>query len=123
MLALIFTHGHLVSLVQQNIGCHQHGICKNSNANAVFAYFARFIFKLCHPTRFAKAGKAFHDPTQLIVFDHVRLQKERAVLGVDAKRQQLSDRSKRVLAELFGIWRRGQRMQIDDAIKGIMALL
>ena len=104
MLALIFTDRYLIRLVEQNIRRHQHGIGKDSNTDSVIPHFLGLIFELSHPSGFANASQAFHHPAELIMGGDMGLNKESALGGVDAQRNELCQRSERALMQVFWIW-------------------
>ncbi|GCL81956.1 hypothetical protein ExPCM15_00397 [Escherichia coli] len=61
VLFLVFTHRHQISLIQQDVRCHQHRIVKQTSVD-VLGITRRFIFKLCHAAQFAEVGIAVQCP-------------------------------------------------------------
>ena len=115
MLALVFTHGNDLGIVEKNVCGLQNRIGEEPNARRVRALFRRFVLELRHSRRFAEAGDRVEHPGELRVGGHVALHKERRVFGVDTRSNVLSRRAPRVLSKLRGILRNGDRVKVDDA--------
>ena len=83
VLFLILAYGHMGSLVQQNIGGHQHGI-NIQPGGGVFAILARFLLELGHPVQPAQARYAVEDPGQFSMGRNLALIEDDMLAGVDA---------------------------------------
>ncbi len=86
MLFLVFTHRHLVGLIQQDICRHQHGIIEQTGVD-VFRIARGFVFELSHTAQLAKIGVAVQRPAQLRVFRHVGLYEDGTFFRVDTTGQ------------------------------------
>ncbi|CZW17140.1 Uncharacterised protein [Enterobacter hormaechei] len=122
VLLLVFTHRHLVGLVQQNVGRHQHRIIKQTGVD-ILRVARRLILELGHAAQLAEIGVAVQRPAQLRVLWHVRLNENGALLWIDTARQVQRQRIERCFAQLLGILTRGDSMQIHDAVNAVVVIL
>lgn len=63
VLCAIFSNGHEIGLIQQNISCHQHWVIEETAANLLFVLM-RFFLELCHALHPAQWNAANQDPSQ-----------------------------------------------------------
>ena len=89
VLLLVFTHRHIIRLIQQNIRRHQGGIGKQTAVDVV-CVFGRLILELGHPGQFAEHGIAVQHPAQLCMLVNVALDKQGILLRVQAAGNVLS---------------------------------
>src|SRR5437660_133371 len=75
-----------------------------------------FVLGLVHGVEVAVGRDRREEPAQLGVLLQVPLAKERATLGVEARRQEDRGRVVHVGPELVGLIRHGDRVQVDDAV-------
>ena len=71
VLELVFADGDELGVVEENIGRHQHGIVKNPDVDAVFAF--AFVLILGHTVKFAHGGDAVQDPAEFGMGGDARL--------------------------------------------------
>ena len=84
---------------------------------------ARLVLELGHPGRLAVPGDAAQHPRELGVLGHVALDEERALLRVEADRDQLGDRDEGALAQHGRVVLDGDRVQVDDAVERVVVVL
>ena len=72
MLLLIFAHGHMGGVIDQNIRCHQSRIAKKTQ-RGILTVFTRFIFPLRHALHPAHARDTIENPAQLRMFWNLTL--------------------------------------------------
>jgi hypothetical protein len=63
VLFAIFSNGHEISLIQQNISCHQRWVIEETDANLLFL-LVRFFLELCQALHPAQQDAANQDPSQ-----------------------------------------------------------
>ena len=83
VLALIDTDGHDVRLIEEDVRRHQDGICHESHVD-VLGMLCSLVLELRHALHFADIGDGVEDPGEFRVRGDVRLNIERALLGIDA---------------------------------------
>ena len=103
VLALVVTDRHLVGLVDEDVGGHEHRVGEQPDRAAVGALALALVLELRHPAGLAEPGHALQHPRQLHVLGHVALHEQRAARRVDAEREQLRGRGQRVLPQLGGV--------------------
>src|SRR2546427_959721 len=81
MLSLIFSHGHEICLIEQDVRRHQNGIIKESHCH-ILALFPSLVFKLRHPLQLRHAHQAVKNPSQLGVLRNVSLHEDCRELGI-----------------------------------------
>ena len=89
MLALVFSHGHQVCLVEQDVRRHEHRIGEETGGDVVGVLLG-FLLKLGHAAELAELGAAAQHPTELCVLGDMALDKHDAFLGVQAAGNVLS---------------------------------
>jgi hypothetical protein len=108
MLALVIADGHLLDFVEQNVGCHQHGVGEEAGAVTVLAL--GLLFELGHATKFTEGGDVFQQSRQLRVIGHVALDEQSADLGVESAGEQRSYAVNRLLEQYRWFDLQGQRV-------------
>ncbi|MNP24080.1 hypothetical protein D3C76_1168220 [compost metagenome] len=122
MLLLIFTHRHLVGLIQQNVSRHQYRIVKQTGVD-VFSVTGRFILELGHAAQFTEIGVAIQGPAQLRVFRDVRLNEDGAFLRIDTAGQIQRKGVERRFTQLLRILAHGNGMLVNDAVDTVIVIL
>ena len=84
MLLLVGTDGNKVRLIKKYIRRHKGGICEKSQIYVV-GVLCGFILKLGHAGKLAELGIAGKQPRKLGMGGNLRLDKQGALLGVDAE--------------------------------------
>ena len=74
VLALVLPDRHLVGLVEQDVGGHQHRVGEQPDVGALRAHLGGLVLELGHPLGLPEPGQAAEDPAQLGVLGHVGLQ-------------------------------------------------
>ena len=121
VLALILAHGHVVGLVEQNVGRLQDRVGEQPDAGV--GLLGRLVLELRHPACFTETRDAAQHPRELCVLGDLALHEQRAPLRVEPGAQQLRRRDasagaqhRRVVVDRDGV-------QVDHAVKGLVAVL
>ena len=122
VLALVVADGHLVGAVGQHVRRHQHRIREQTDGHEL-ALDARLLLELMHSPEVAVGGHARQQPAQLGVLEHVALAEEDAALRVQTGRQQDRRGVVHRLAQPRRVVGDGGRVQVDDAVDPLAALL
>mmetsp|Transcript_50157 Transcript_50157/g.132002 ORF Transcript_50157/g.132002 Transcript_50157/m.132002 type:complete len:478 (+) Transcript_50157:177-1610(+) len=128
VLPLVLAHGDELRLVEQDVRRHQHRVAKQAHANRLAVARARFLLRLLlleldHALQPAHRRRAVEQPRQLRVRRHVRLHKHLGALRINSAREIQRGGAVRVLRELLGRVRRGDRVQVDHAEIVVVLLL
>jgi len=115
VLALVFPDGHQIGVVEQHVGGLQHRVGEQPHGRGVAPLFLRLVLELRHPRCLPEAGETAQHPSEFGVRGHVALHEDRAAHRIDAKRQVLRGGDQRATAQLLGILRDGDGVQVDDA--------
>ena len=86
VLALVVADRDLVGVVQQDVGRLECGVREQAGRDKVV--LIALVLELCHAAEFAEAHVALHQPRQFGVFSNVRLNEERADVGIEPDRHQ-----------------------------------
>ena len=121
VLALVGADGDLIGLVQQDVRRHEDRVVEQPDADDFVT--CALVLELRHPAGLAIAGEAAQHPGQLGVLADVALHEERAALGVHATGEVLRRGDPGAPAQLLGVGLDRQRMQVDDAVEGVVGLL
>ena len=124
VLALVIAHGDEVGVVEQDVGGHEGRVDEEANPGPkLFATFGRLVLPLGHPVQLAHAGGALEQPGQFGVLVDVALDEQDATRRVKPGRKQQGGHRQSGLGQLFRVAGDGQGMQVDDAVKGVVAVL
>ncbi len=86
VLALVVADGHLVGVVQQDVGGHQRRVGEQPGGDELGP--VALVLELGHAPQLADRCGALEDPRQLGVLGHVALHEQRRAVRVDADGQQ-----------------------------------
>jgi len=123
VLTLVVADRDLIGVIKQDVGGLQRGVAEEPAADEVLFAFGRFILELCHPRQFTETDGAFHDPAQLVVLGHMALEENGCDVGVKAYREEHGGQLNDSLTDDPWFVGHGQRMQVDDAVERIVAIL
>ena len=122
MLALVLADRHGVGLVEQDVRRLQHGIGVETRAG-LLAVLARLDLELRHAVQPTHRRHTVENPRQLGVLVHMRLDEERAALRVHATGEERRGEPADADAQLGGILRERDGVQIHDAIDVLVDIL
>ena len=122
VLALVLAHGDLVGAVGEHVGSLQHRIAEQRRRDEL-ALGQRLVAELVHALQPPELGDGGQKPRQLGVLVHVALAKQRAALGIEARRDQHGGGVVAARAQLGRLIRDGDRVQVHDAEDALAALL
>jgi len=123
VLPLVLAHRYLVGLVQENVGGLQDRVGEQADRGLLLALPGRLVLELGHPARLAEAGHAGQDPGQFGVLGHVALHEQRAPVRVEPGPEQLGGGHPGPAGQQGGVLRHGDRVQVDHAVEGVVAVL
>ena len=115
MLLLILAHGDIVGLIEQDIRRHQRRIGEETAVD-VLAVLGRLVLKLRHAGKLAKHRIAIQHPPKLCMLRHMRLDKERVLLGVQAAGDVLRQLLERAAAQRRRVLTHGDRVHIGHEV-------
>lgn len=122
VLLLVDSHGHQVSLVQQDIRRHQHGVGEQSCVDIV-RVLRGLVLELGHSGQLSELGVAGENPAQLRVVGIVPLHEQRGLLRVkpcgDEQRVAFLD----LVAQLHGVLPYGDGVQVRNAEVAVVVVL
>ncbi len=122
MLLLVLAHRHMGRLIGQDVGRHQAGI-DHQPGRGVLAVLAGLVLELGHAVQPADPGDAIENPGELGMLGDLALVEDDAGLGIDPRREIAGGHAPRVLAQLRGIVRHGDRVHVDHAEDGLEVFL
>jgi len=123
VLALVVADRDLIGVVEQDVGGLQSGVGEEPAADEVLLAFGRLVLELCHPRQLAKTDGALHDPAQLVVLGHMALDEHSCDFWVEAHCEEHGGQLNRSLTDDPWFVGHGERMQVDDAVERIVAML
>jgi hypothetical protein len=121
MLVLVVADGHLVDVVHEHVGGHQHRIGEQAEPHR--AVTGRLLLELDHAGRLAEAGHAFQQVVQLGVLGHLRVGDDRGTRRVDAGGEQHAGDLESRRAYLLGVVLHGECVQVGDHRDGVRGAL
>jgi hypothetical protein len=68
MLALVLPHWHLIGLIQQDVGGHQHRISEQAHIGGFWPHLGGLVLELRHSLRLPESRQATEHPVELRVF-------------------------------------------------------
>ena len=122
MLALVLADRNLVRTVGEDVGGHQHRI-EEQAGRAELALLRRLVLVLRHPLEVPLRRHRREQPGELGVLAYIGLAEEDAALGVEARCEQDRRRVIDELGQLARVERNRQRVQVDDAVDRLAAVL
>ena len=123
MLLLVVADRDDVGLIEQDVGGHQNGVGEQADVRRIGPVARRLVLELRHPARLAEAGDRREDPGELRVRAHVRLDVQGRLRRLDAGGDVLRGRPASLLAELRGVVRLSERVQVDDGEERLVGIL
>ena len=122
VLLLVLAHRHVRGVVEQDVGGHQRRIGEKPE-RGVLGVLARLVLELDHPVHPADPGDAVEDPGELGMPGHLALREEDRALRVDAAGDIGGGQLARRPAQLLRLLPDGDRVQVDDAVDRLVAVL
>jgi len=119
VLPLVVANGHLVGVVEQNVGGLKGGVCEQASRDEFGLSLGRLVLELCHAAQFAERHRALHDPTELAVGGDMALHENRRHIGVQTDGKKHRRKLQSIHADDARFFGDGQRMQVDDAVKNV----
>ena len=118
MLALVVADGHLVGVVQEDVGGLERRVREQPGRHEL-ALLGRLLLELRHAAELAERRGALHDPAQLGVLVHLALGEEDAALGVEPGGDEQQDELAGLGPQLVGVAGDRQGVEVDDAVDGV----
>ena len=122
MLLLVLADRHVGGAIDQNVGRHQRRIGVKTDGG-VLAVLAGLLLELRHAIEPAEAGDAVEHPGELGVLGDLALVEHDVLLGIDPTGDEGRGHFANGLRQLRGILPHRDRVQIDDAIDAVVAVL
>ena len=122
VLLLVCAHGHLVSLIEQNVARHERGICKQTGVDVVGVFFG-LVLELRHSRKLAELGVAVEYPCKLGMGVDVALNEKEALFHVDAAGEDRSVSVDDVFAHLSRILAHGDCVKVCKRVNAAVLLL
>ena len=122
MLLLVCTHGHQISLIQQDVRCHQNGIGKQAGGDVVSVLLG-LLLELGHAGELAELGIAAQDPAQLCVLGHMALDEQNALFGIQTAGQILCQLGQGTAAQVSRVLADGDGVHIHYAVDALVLVL
>ncbi len=122
MLLLIVPYRNVGGAVDENVSRHQARIGEQTEGR-VLTVLAGLVLELRHAVHPADARDAVEYPCEFCVLQHLTLVEDDVLLRVDAARQEGGGDRTRLVGQIVMRHGRGQRVQIDDTIDALMAVL
>ena len=121
MLALVVAHRDGRGVVEEDVGRHQCGVGEERDACRLLSL--SLVLELRHPPQLAHGDRALQQPGQSGVLGDVALDEEGATVGIEPDGQQVQGRIERVGAQVGRLDLRGEGMEVDHAVEGVVAVL
>ena len=122
VLFLVLAHRHVGGAIDQNIGRHQRRIGVETD-RGILAVLAGLLLELGHPVEPAESGDAIEDPGELGVLGHLALVEDDVFCRIDAAGDEGRGDFARGVRQLGRILPHRDRVQVDDAIDAVVAVL
>ena len=120
VLTLVVADGHLLGVVEEDVGDHQHRVVEQPDAHELLAL--GLLLELGHAPQLAERGRAVEHPGELGVRPHVALDEQQAAVRGEARGHQPEREPAGRLGELLRLVRRRHRVQVDDAEDRVVVL-
>ena len=121
VLPLVVPHRHLVGVVEDDVGGHQHRVVEQAGRHALVP--GRLVLELGHPLQPAHGRDAVQQPAPLGVCLHVALDEQRATVRAQPCRQQHRRHRARPAPQHVGVLRHRDGVQVDDTEKILLLVL
>ena len=119
MAGLVFTHGHMLGFVNQDVRGLQQGVAQETIGGQVLVLeFLHLVFVGWHTFKPTQGGAHAEQREQLGVLGNAALQKNGALVGVETRRQPVNDHFINVLLDdVAAFVVGGQGMPVGDEVK------
>ena len=121
MLALVVTDGYGGRVVEQDVRRHEHRVGEEADTDRLLAL--ALVLELRHAAQLAHGGRALEEPCQTRVLGDLTLDEEGAAVGVEPHREQVQHGVECVGPERLGRDLRRERVEVNDAVEGVVAVL
>src|SRR5206468_1039456 len=121
VLALVVADRHEVGLVEQDVARHQHRVREEPGRDELLTL--AFFLELRHSSQLPVARQGREQPGGLGVRGDVALDEDRRPLRIEAGGEKRRREVERRAAEVLGVVRDRDRVQVDDAEEGVALLL
>ena len=122
VLLLVLADRHVGGAVRQDVGGLEHRVDVQAGER-LLAVLARLVLELGHAVEPAERRDAVEDPGELGVRRHVALHEDGGVLGIQPGGQEPGRDLVGLGAQLRGLLRHGDRVQVDDAVDRLVLAL
>ena len=126
VLLLVFAHRHHLSVIEQNVGGHEHRVSKEAmvhRANVPVGKFGHLVLVAVAALQQAHGRHCAQEPGQLGVLGRVGLFPKHAAIGIEPGRQPIESHIQRVLPTLRRVGQRGHGVVVGDEVVGLALLL
>lgn len=123
MLPLIVAHGHLLGVVEQDVGGLKRRVGEQSGGDEFGFATGGLVLELGHSAEFAVADETLHHPSQLVVFRHMGLHEDRGDVRVESDGKEDRRQVQRAFTEYVGLVGDGKGMEVDDAVVHVRFVL
>ena len=121
MLALVVPDRDLVGLVEEDVAGHEHRVREEPGAHGLL--LLRLLLELRHAAQLAHRRDGAQKPRGFRVGRDVALDEHRRAVRIQARSEQHRGQIEGPLAQILGVVRHRDRVQIDDAEEPDTALL
>ena len=121
VLALVVAHRDGRSVVEEDVGRHETRVGEEPDPDRLLPL--ALVLELGHAPELAHGGGALEQPGEPGVLGDVALNEEGAAVRIQPDGEQVERRIERVGPDVHRVDVRGQRMEVDDAVEGVVALL
>jgi hypothetical protein len=111
----------LVGVVEEDVRGHQHRVVEEADAHRLLA--RALVLELGHAPQLAEGGDVVEQPGEHAVLGDVALHEERAPARIEPGRHQERGDLPGAGGELGRVPRHRERMEVDDAEQGVVAVL
>ena len=122
VLLLVFAHGHQISVVEEDVGRHQHRVIQQAHRDLI-PLFDGLLLELDHPLQPVQRRDAVQQPAQLAVGRYVALHEHRGACRINAAGQIERGGAAGVGRQPLRIMGNRDRMQVHHAEKRVVAVL
>ena len=112
MLALVVADRNLVGLVEEDVAGHQSRVREHAGADEILLLPP--VLELGHPAQLTEARGRAEQPSRLRMRGDVTLDEDGRAVGVEARCEH-GRKVERALAEIVGVVRDRDRVEVDDA--------
>ncbi len=119
MLILVFSHGYITGLVNQDVGCLEHRVVEQPHID-VFAVLLCLLLELSHSLQISNGGQAVEYPGKFQVFWDVGLDKEGALVPGQTTGNIDQGRVQNLLLHQERLVFYGDGMVVDNAVNAVI---